>query len=117
MAVVLRLFGAFVSSRSSRDQRLRRAPVLRFPAALAAALAAGDLGFFFAVSSSTSAAAAEPAAPNMALAASAARLARSVSPFISIRKRLGMQGFGLPHFMRALANVIVSVSWARVTPT
>jgi hypothetical protein len=40
-----------------------------------------------------------------------------VSPRISIKNRLGIEGRDLPHFTRPLANVIVSVDCARVTPT
>jgi hypothetical protein len=53
----------------------------------------------------------------IASAASAARAAFSLSPRISRRKRLGIEGRAFPHFERDLHMLIVSVSSARVTPT
>jgi len=54
---------------------------------------------------------------NSASAACAARRARSVSPRISSKKRLGIEGRDFPHFVRPLAKLKVSVVCARVTPT
>jgi len=54
---------------------------------------------------------------NSASAACAARRARSVSPRISSKKRLGIEGRDFPHFVRPLAKLRVSVVCARVTPT
>jgi hypothetical protein len=52
-----------------------------------------------------------------ASAAAAARRARSVSPRISSKKRLGIEGRFLPHLVRPLAKLSVNVVCARVTPT
>lgn len=58
-----------------------------------------------------------PSRDSIASAASAARAAFSFSPRISSKNRLGIEGRALPHFVRDLHMLSVSVSSARVTPT
>jgi hypothetical protein len=87
------LTGSFLLARGRRS-------ALDFVAAASAAAAAASISLLMSAS-----------------AASAARAALSFSPRISSRKRLGMEGRALPHFVRDLHMLSVKVSSARVTPT